>query len=279
MDGGNSSLQQALGLTKLTDTTARLDSAAEVRLRNAADAGSPEALTILGRAAELGRGTERDLVRAAALYLRATRMESPQAPRRLFGVLGLPEFVTVLKERAGADDPEALYAWGTAAALGFDGQLAMAGATVTPLQAKGFLSTAAKAGNAPAMIELGLGELAGRWGTARPSEAYTLWERAAATGNMEALVRLAILDVRGADTTLFPAAVAILRQGIDRGSVLAEVGLGFCCETGKGVPVLSAEAARLYRDGARRGSSDAQRALRRLHDRIRPADPMFAISD
>ncbi len=279
LEGGNSSLKEALGLTKLTDANAKLDSAAEARVRAAADAGSPEALTFLGRAAELGRGTERDLVRAAAFYLRATRMESPQAPRHLFGVLGLPEFVTALKEKAGADDPEALYAWGTATGLGFDGQLAMAGAVVTPMQAKGFLSTATKAGYAPAMIELGLGELAGRWGPARPSEAYTLWERAAATGNFEAMVRLAILDVRGADTTLFPAAVGILRQGIDRGSVLADVGLGFCYETGRGVPVMPAEAARLYRDAARRGSSDAQRALHRLHDRIRPEDPAFVIPD
>jgi uncharacterized protein len=279
LDGGNPSLQQALGLTKLTENGARLDSSAEARVRNAADAGSPEALTFLGRAAELGRGAERDLVRAAALYLRAVRMESPQAPKHLFGILGLPEFVTTLKAKAGADNPEALYAWGTAASLGFDGQLAMAGATITPLQAKGFLATAAKAGYAPAMIELGLGELAGRWGPARPSEAYTLWERAASTGNMEAMVRLAILDVRGADTTLFPAAVGILRQGMDRGSVIAELGLGFCYETGRGAPVAPAEAARLYRDAARRGSTDAQRALHRLHDRIRPRDPDFVIPD
>jgi uncharacterized protein len=279
LEGGSPSLQQALGLTKLTENGVRLDSAAEAHVHSAADAGSPEALTFLGRAAELGRGAERDLVRAAALYLRATRMESPQAPRHLFGILGLPEFVATLKEKAGAENPEALYAWGTAASLGFDGQLAMAGATVTPLQAKGFLSTATKAGYAPAMIELGLGELAGRWGPARPSEAYTLWERAAATGNMEAMVRLAILDVRGADTTLFPAAVGILRQGIERGSVIAELGLGFCYETGRGAPVAPAEAARLYRDAARRGSSDAQRALHRLHDRLRPKDSEFVIPD
>lgn len=279
MEGGNSSLQQALGLSKLNGDPTQLDSAAEARVRNAADAGSPEALTFLGRAAELGRGRERDRVRAAALYLRAIRMESPRAPGHLFGILGLPEFIAELKEKAGAEDPEALYAWGTAAALGFDGQLAMAGAVVTPLQAKGFLSTAARAGYAPAMIELGLGELSGRWGPARPFEAYKLWERAATTGNMEAMIRLAILDVRGADTTLFPAAVQVLRQGIERGSVLAEVGLGFCYETGRGAQPSPAEAARLYRDGARRGSSDAQRALRRLHDRIRPPDPAFLIPD
>jgi len=279
LEGGSSSLQQALGFTKLTDNAVRLDSAAEARVRSAADAGSPEALTFLGRASELGRGTERNLVRAAALYLRATRMESPRAPGHLFSIMGVPEFVTSLKEKAGANDPEALYAWGTATSLRFDGQLAMAGATVTPLQARGFLATAVKAGYAPAMIELGLGELSGRWGPARPSEAWALWERAAAAGNMEATIRLAILDVRGKDTTLFPAAVAVLRQGIDRGSVLADVGLGFCYETGRGVPVVLAEAARLYKDGARRGSSDAQRALRRMHDRIRPSDPAFVIPD
>ena len=279
MEGGNSSLQQALGLAKLTDASAQLDSTAEARVRTAADAGSPEALTFLGRAAELGRGTKRDLVRAVAFYLRATRMESPQAPSHLFRILALPEFVSELKSRAGVDNPEALFAWGTAASLGFDGQLAMAGATITPLQAKDFLLTASRAGYPPAMIELGLGELAGRWGPARPVEAYSLWERAAATGNLEATIRLAILDVRGKDTTLYPAAVAVLRQGIDRGSVLAEMGLGFCYESGRGAPVSPAEAARLYRDGARRGSTDAQRALKRMPDKIRPSDSVFAIPD
>ncbi|MBP1678298.1 MAG: Sel1 protein, partial [Bacteroidetes bacterium] len=111
MEGGNSSLSQALGLMKLDDATTKLDSAAEARVRSAADAGSPEALTFLGRAAELGRGTQRDLVGAAALYLRAIRMESPRAPGHLYGILGLPEFVAELKARTGAENPEAMYTW------------------------------------------------------------------------------------------------------------------------------------------------------------------------
>jgi TPR repeat protein len=275
MEGESPSLPKALGLSRQTGNPQ--DSSAQVRA--AADAGSPEALTFLGRAAELGRGMDRDRIRAASFYLRATRMESPRAARHLIALLETPDFVAALKDRAQANDPEALFVFGASSSLGFDGYLAMAGAPITPVQAKSFLAAAAKAGHPPAMIELGLVELSGKWGPSRPAEASSLWERAAVAGNMEATIRLAILDVRGTDSTLYPGAVSVLRQGIDRGSVLAELGMGYCHETGRGAHRSAAEAARFYRDAARRGSSDAGRALRRLHDEIRPEDPAFVISD
>ncbi len=75
------------------------------------------------------------------------------------------------------------------------------------------------------------------------------------------------------------AALAVLQRGVDDGSVLSQVALGYCYEQGFGVRRSSAEAARWYRAGAQRGSQDAYRALRRMHDALRPEEPQFVISE
>jgi len=63
------------------------------------------------------------------------------------------------------------------------------------------------------------------------------------------------------------------------GSILAEVALALCYETGRGVRQQKGEAARLYRNAAQRGSQSAYDALRRMHDEIRPPGKEFEISD
>jgi TPR repeat protein len=78
---------------------------------------------------------------------------------------------------------------------------------------------------------------------------------------------------------LAEADIQLLRDAVTEGSVLAEVALAYCYETGTGVSDSFAEAVRLYRAGSRRGSKDAYRALRRLHDRIRPEEDTFALVD
>ena len=64
-----------------------------------------------------------------------------------------------------------------------------------------------------------------------------------------------------------------------KGSVLAEVALGYCYETGRGAAENISTAVRLYRTGASRGSQDAYRALRRLHDDLRPSDREFSMPE
>jgi len=74
-------------------------------------------------------------------------------------------------------------------------------------------------------------------------------------------------------------AVALLREASQKGAVLADVALGYCFEQGIVVAKSSSEAAELYRSAWRRGSQDAYRALRRMHDAIRPPDKEFAMRD
>ena len=111
-------------------------------------------------------------------------------------------------------------------------------------------------------------------------EALALWTRAGKLGSHEANIRMAALAVRSEkDPRKLNTAIAELEQASQKGSVLAQVALGYCYEIGVGVVKKTSEAVRLYRSSAQRGSQDAYFALRRMHDVIRPADKEFQISD
>ena len=74
------------------------------------------------------------------------------------------------------------------------------------------------------------------------------------------------------------AQVAILRSAASEGSLLAEFALGYAYEQGIGARKDLGEAASYYRTAASRGSQDAYRALRRMYDDLRPADPEFRVA-
>lgn len=94
------------------------------------------------------------------------------------------------------------------------------------------------------------------------------------------MVRLAVVTVREEeDTTALRDAVVVLRQAAEDGSILAEMALAFCHERGIGVTPGPSEAVRHYRNAARRGSQDAYRALRRMHDALRPDDKAFRVEE
>ncbi len=73
-------LKRALGLSKELTKTLDLDTAGMRAIRDAAEEGSPEALTILGRSYERGIGVKKDPITAVMYYIRASRMSSPRAP-------------------------------------------------------------------------------------------------------------------------------------------------------------------------------------------------------
>jgi len=246
-----------------------MDTLQREALRRAADAGSPEAFTLLGRCYQTGSSCPVDPILAAQYYIRAVRLDSRRASRLLFQLLQAQDFFTVLKARVGHDDADALYVWASLVALGFDRQL-------TDVQALHMLERASAANHPGALVELGLAYYAGRWVQRSETKAAELWARAAALGSGEAVVRSAIVTVRSGRGDI-ETAVRELQNAARRGSVLAEFALGFCYETGRGLPQNKGEAARFYRNSAQRGSQDAYRALVRLHDEIRPHDKEFVI--
>jgi TPR repeat protein len=273
-------MREALGLSRMLDAEVKWDSATFSAIVAAAGAGSPEALALLGRKYEQGIEAERDRVRAAMYYARAIRMDSPRAGQLLWDLMKEEGFFLELKSRAGRHDPAALFVWPALLALGFDGPMMQNGATITPKQALQFLQDGASLGDPSSMIELGLCHYAGRWVSRDPEKASEWWSAAARLGSVEAKVRLAVAQVREReDEAPLAEAVAVLDRASAGGSVLAEVALAYCFENGRGVAERLPEAVRLYRVAAARGSQDAYRSLRRLHDDIRPGDKIFQIPD
>ena len=247
-------------------------------LLRAANAGSPEALTVLGRWHETGQGGKKDPLAAAAYYARAMRLGSPQAAVRLSAMLERGEVATELRRRSA--EPEAKFAWATLLALGFSGPLYRQQAYLTEGQAVVLQQESAASDYIPAMVELGIWRFSGRWVPMDRDEAKLLWERASRLGSSEAAVRLAMTAITGgAEGGELADALATLSAAAEEGAVLAEVALAYCFEEGRGVPRNLPAAVRFYRNAAQRGSEDAFRALRRLHDGRRPAEGKYALSD
>jgi TPR repeat protein len=272
--------RRALGMARMVEEGVRADSLDLPSVTAAAEAGSPEALTLLGKRAEEGLGVERDLIQAAVYYLRAVRMESSRAGQLLWALAQAGELAGQVKARADAGDVRALYVWAGLLSFGLDVPLLKAKAYITTQQAVAFLRKAADAGYVPALIELGLWHYAGRWVPQDGSRATACWKEAERRGSPEATLRLAVMTVRqSVDPEVLSEAVKSLRGASEQGAILADVALGYCYEKGIVVSPSASEAAERYRAAWRRGSLDAYRSLRRLYDALRPQDPEFIMRD
>ncbi len=236
------------------------------QMEEAAESGSPEALTLLGRWHEEGLRFRPDPVRASVYYLRAIRYDSPRAPFLLWDLIHAPNFFATLKSRIDRNDPDAEFIWASLVGSQFDFQL-------TGAQALELLEKAASRNSVQAIIELGLWYAQGRGVSQNRDRAIALWKRAAALGSREARIRIAVTQIMSAGNPQSARGlVPELRDAARDGSVLAEVALGYCFEKGIGLPRKTGEAARLYRSSAQRGSIVGFSALKRLHEERRPRD-------
>jgi len=273
-------LKQALGLPASMDTSAVADSANMASVQASADGGSPEALTLLARCSEKGIGVPKDVILAGAYYLRAIRMDSPRAGRLLWDLVQPAGFVAEMKTRAEAGESSAQFVWAGLSSLGYDVPLIQGQAYITKQQAAQLLQKATEKRHIPSMIELGLWYYSGRWVAHDEARAVELWKQASRAGSREADIRLAVTAVRGKTSEGERVeAVRELEDAAQRGSALAVVALGYCYETGTVFHQSAGDAAQLYRTAWRRGSQDAYRALRRLHDVVRPSDANFKMLD
>jgi TPR repeat protein len=273
-------LKKALGISKDPAKTFELDSAGVLAIREAAEEGSPEALTILGRSYERGIGVNRDIVTAAMYYIRATRMSSPRAPGLLARLIEQKGFFELIKSRVGQHDGDAEFAWAAMNALKIDYLMSQKEGYITDKQALEFLTRAVSANHIQAMIELGLCYYSGRWVQEDRRQAMVLWAKASAMGSREARLRIAALSVRTErNPKTLRATIEELEQAAQKGAILAQVAIGYCYETGTGVEKKIPEAVKWYRNSAQRGSQDAYYALKRLHDQIRPPDKEFQLNE
>ncbi|MCX6132751.1 MAG: tetratricopeptide repeat protein [Ignavibacteriales bacterium] len=273
-------LKRALGISKEPTKALDLDTAGMRAIRESAEEGSPEALTILGRSYERGIGVTKDPVTAAMYYIRAIRMSSPRAPGLLARLIEQKGFFELIKSRVGQHDGDAEFTWAAMNALKLDYLMSQKEGFITDKQALEFLTRASSVNHIQAMIELGLCYYSGRWVPEDRRQAMVLWAKASALGSREARLRIAALSVRTEkNMKTLSATIAELEQAAQRGAVLAQVALGYCYETGTGVAKRLPEAVKWYRSSAQRGSQDAYYALKRLHDQIRPKDKEFQIGE
>ncbi|TLY29739.1 MAG: sel1 repeat family protein [Ignavibacteria bacterium] len=249
------------------------DSAMVRRIFDAGEAGSPEALTLIGRWYERGAIMKEDAVEAAVYYLRAMRFDSPWASALLWKMIRREDFFRRLKEEADRNEPSAQFAWAELIASDFDHQL-------TQTQALGLLQSAAAHGYPPAVVELGMSYYTGTWLKQNRERAIGLLQKADGMGFREAGIRLAMIDVQEQKKSA-PAgsSMTALRRAMEDGSVLAQTMLAYCYETGLGVSRDTSEAVRLYRKASQRGSNAAYSALKNMYDGIRPPDPRFRIAE
>ena len=242
-------------------------------LHESAEAGSPEALTLIGRCYEQGTGVPRDLIQASVYYLRAIRFDSPWAPMLLWKMTQDPGYFHELKRHVDGHDPIAGFVWAGLTAFGFDHQL-------TDAQALDLLEFAASKNLPDAMVELGMCHYAGFWVSRDPKQALALMQDAEELGSREAAVRICMIELMGEDMASREAGLLkTLQRSAADGSVLAQAMLGYCFQEGRGVPVNIPEAVQLYRKAAQRGNRIAFNALKKLYDDRRPPDPEFQIQD
>ncbi|MFI5252750.1 MAG: tetratricopeptide repeat protein [Bacteroidota bacterium] len=250
-----------------------VDSAMRREIYFNASMGSPEALVVIARWLENGIGVKKDIVMAAANYIRAIRLDSPRAPRLLWDMIQDGKFYSRLKSRVDSGDPVARYVWAELIALGFDHQL-------TEEQAWELLIASAKDNYEPALIECGMNYFKGFWVKQSKEKALQLWQSAAEMGCCEARIRIITVQTVGNQkATLPPDTLAFLSQSAKNGSVLAQALLGYCFEAGIGVVQNNRFAVEYYRDAAQRGSAIAYKGLLRMYDGIRPKDRKFQVGE
>ncbi len=264
-------LKKALGVTDNAESAVIKDATAFAMIERAARAGSPEALTLLGRLFEKGIGVPLDPIEASTYYVRAMRLESGRARELLWNLVQEPEYLENLEHASKAHDPRAQFVWAGIVAARFDQRL-------SGEQALALLQLSSNQNYVDAVIEMGLCYQSGRWTKQDRARAKELWRTAAAMGSREASVRLAALKLFDPEATddLRPV-IRFLLAEVQDGSLLAQVALAYSYEAGRGVAQSRTEAARLYRNAAQRGSTSSYDALRRMHDAIRPPGKEFEI--
>jgi TPR repeat protein len=278
-EGGNQ-LRYAFGGAYETEEGVRVDSISLRTIRESAEAGSPEALVLLGRMYERGIQLEADEIKAGWCYFSGMRLGSVQGYQALRDMLSRPGFSSLLRTGADSETPEAMLLWAGLHALGFDVLADDPQSRLTDAQALRFVERAAESGLTDAMVELGLCYFSGRWVEADRDRGVSYWRQAAALGDLEGAIREAMIIVRTeGDPVRLDEAIATLKMGSAVGSILAEVGIAYCYETGTRMKHSKGTAAGIYRRAAYRGSRDAYYALQRMHDEIRPSGTDFRIEE
>jgi len=269
---GNEELRNVLGVSKILSDSVQTDSTGFSLIRQAAEIGNPEAMTIVARCFEKGIGVKKDKLMAAVHYIRAIRLDSRRAPALLWRLINEKNLLAAFMQQSLKNVPEALYVIASLNALGLSGNL-------TDEQALQLLQIAVSKSFIPAVLDLGFCYSSGQWVKPDKKKAVEFWKYAAELGNAEGKVRIAVADVFNGTITDAKRSFDDLEMYASQGSVLAQTALGYCYEKGILVPINDAQAVYYYRKSAQRGNQSAMTALTRMYDERRPKGNEFQIKE
>lgn len=262
-------VKKYIGFSNNKDTSQNLSNLSI--LKRAANNGSPEALTLLGKTYEFGIGTKADKIKAAFYYLRAMRLGARKPITVLIEFSKEKSFFDRLKMEIDKENPDAMYVWAALTALGFDFQL-------TDSQALDLLLKATEKDHIPSLIESGIVYVTGSMVEKDTAKALTYWNRAFKLGSSEGKIRIIFLTLtKEKEGFNSRDDIAFLKRSANNGSVLAQSVLAYCYEHGYGIRENKARASELYRAAAARGSEAAYAALKKMYDNIRPDNDIFQI--
>jgi len=269
---GNEGLANAMHLSEKDDTTLVFDSTSLETLIKFANAGSPEALTLLGRLYELGVHFPKNLIKAAVYFIRATQLNSPRSPILLWKMAKDNNFYDDLKNQTNKNNPAAMFVWYGLFTLGYNVQ-------IVESDALKLLKSSAALNFIPSLNELGLDYYTGKLVKKSESNAITIWQIAENLGSSEARLRIAIAKINNSiNSTDYKNSLNEIEAAMDEGSVLAQATLAYCYQNGVGTEKSITLAVKYYRLAAERGNQFAFNQLKGMYNSIRPDNKQFQIN-
>lgn len=236
-----------------------------------AEYGSPEAHALIGLLYQKGKYYSKDPIKAAKHYMMAIRLESPFSPSLLWQLVSKYDLIKDLKEAVNQNNFDAKYVWAGIHAMGFRSY-------ITDDDALKLLTSASTNSHIPSMIELGYSLINGNFSKLDRDEGKLWWEKASELNSIEAKTRLLFLDaLQLTNFNNIGISIDYLVHAEDKGSLLAQIILGYYYEMGFGFIQNEGRAAQYYRKAASRGSKIAMNALTRLYNKKRPTDRIFSI--
>ena len=268
----NKKLADTLGL-KTTDKNFNHLTEGKINLlKQYANTGNPEALTILGRNYEQGIFFDRSSLKAAKYYIMASQLDYFRAKALLLKILSQSFMDSLIADVQSAQNDDAMFVIYGLWSLGLYNQ-------ISESQAESFLKKAADHNHSESIIELANGYYTGKLRNGSESLAIKIWNQAADNGNFQAKIRLAAANIlSGENIEELSKSIKTIKQAVEFGSILAQISLAYCYEKGIGVTKSKAEAVKFYRLAAQRGNSLAYEELKRIYDEIRPKEKRFEIN-
>ncbi len=239
-------------------------------LEETAEAGSPEALTMLGFLYENGKYVKKNIIRAGNYYFRAAKLDSRNGAYLLWKLNNSYQLYKELEKDVKKNDPEAMFLLYGLKSFNLTD-------VISESAAKELLFKAAAQGLESAVVETGISIYSGKYKEFDQKQGIEILRKKMLDGNLYAEERY--ISIRIIDSlAITPAEIERLFVCSSKGSIIAETLLGVCYKEGLAVRRDTGAAVKYFRRAAQRGSTFAFEQLKGLHNSLRPADDIFSVN-